>query len=69
VRVDVVVVNRSGGHGQVQLELRLTSTSPPRTLAAERSLELDDHERLELTIDIPAPDGDYAAAAHVLYPD
>jgi hypothetical protein len=70
VRVHVAVVNRSSGHGQVQIELRLTSRSSPRTLAAGRPLELDGHERVELAIDVSAPDGgDYAAEAHVRYPD
>lgn len=69
VRVDLMVVNRSRGHGQVQIEIRLQRTSDPRSLAADRTLELDGHQQLELTVDIPAPDGDYVAQARAFYPD
>jgi hypothetical protein len=69
VRVGLSVVNRSGGHGQVQIEIRLRDARARRELAAERTLEIDGHEQLELVVDIPAPDGDYTAEARALYPD
>ena len=69
VRVELVVVNRSGGHGQVQIEIMLRAARGGRTLTAERPLELDGHQRLELSVDIPAPDGDYVAEARAIYPD
>ena len=69
VRVELDVANRSHGHGQVQIDIWLRSGSPPHTLAAERSLELDDHQRLELAVDIAAPDGHYTAEARAIYPD
>jgi hypothetical protein len=68
VRVELVVANRSGGHGQVQLEISLWA-GPGRTLTDERPLELDGHQRLELTFDIAAPDADYVATARAIYPD
>src|ERR1044071_8490955 len=69
VRVAVVVVNRSGGHGEVQIKIRLRSADRAHTLAAERALEIEGHQRLDLTVDIPAPDGDYIAEANAVYPD
>jgi len=69
VRVDLVVVNGSGGHGEVQIQIQLRSARPPHTVSAERTLELEGHQRLELTVDVPAPDGDYVAEARAQYPD
>jgi hypothetical protein len=69
VRVALVVVNHSGGHGQVQIEIALRATRPGRTVVTERPLELDGHQRVELTVDIPAPDGDYVVEARAIYPD
>lgn len=77
VRVELVVVNRSGGHGQVEVEIRLRPRDAvPGTVPAivpgiviDRPVELDAHERAELTVDVPAPDGDYTADARVQYPD
>jgi hypothetical protein len=69
VRVELVVVNRSGGHGEVQIEILLRTARPGRMLTADRSLELDGHQRLELSVDIPAPEGDYVAEARAIYPD
>jgi hypothetical protein len=69
VRVDLVVVNQSGGHGQVQVELQIRSTRPARTVAAERVVEMEGHQRIELMVDIPAPEADYVAQAQAVYPD
>jgi hypothetical protein len=69
VRVELAVVNRSGGHGQVQIEIRLRDARSRRELAAVRMVEIDGHERLVLIVEIPAPDGDYTAEARALYPD
>jgi hypothetical protein len=69
VRVALVVVNRSAGHGQVQIKIRLHSNDGAHTLAAERALDIDSHQRLDVTMDIPAPDADYVAEASVVYPD
>jgi hypothetical protein len=68
VRVQLVVVNRAGGHGEVQIEITLRARSG-NTLAAEHPMELDGHQRLELDVDIPAPEGDYLVQARALYPD
>lgn len=69
VRVSLVVLNRSAGHGQVQIKTRLRSTNPAHELATESELELDSHQRLELIVDIPAPEADYIAEAEAMYPD
>jgi hypothetical protein len=69
VRVELVVVNRTGGHGQVQIEIRLRDARSRGEVAAERPLEIAGHQRLELIVDIPAPDGEYTAEARALYPD
>lgn len=69
IRVSLAVVNRSAGHGQVQIKIRLRSTDRAHTLAAERALEIDGHQRLDLTVDIPAPGADYVAEASAVYPD
>jgi hypothetical protein len=69
VRVDLVVINHSGGHGEVQVEIRIRSTSPARTVAAEREVEMAAHQRIELTVDIAAPEADYVVEAHAQYPD
>jgi hypothetical protein len=69
VRVELVVVNRSGGHGQIQIEIRLREARSGRELAAEHPLELDAHQHVELIVEIPAPEGAYTAEARALYPD
>ena len=69
VRVALVVVNRSAGHGEAQIKIRLRTRDGAHVLAAERSLELEGHERLDLTVDIPAPEADYVAEASGVYPD
>ena len=69
VRVELVVVNRNGGHGQVQIEIQLRNARSRGVLAAEHALEFDGHQRVELIVDIPAPDGEYTAEARTLYPD
>ena len=69
IRVSLAVVNRSGGHGQVQIEIHLRNTRTADALEADRSLELDGHQRLELIVDIPAPEAEYVADARAVYPD
>lgn len=69
VRVALVVLNRSAGHGEAQIKIRLRTRDGAHVLAAERSLELDGHQRLELIVDIPAPEADYVAEAYGVYPD
>ena len=69
VRVVLVVLNRSGGHGEVQLKIRLRTPDGTHTVAVERSLDLDGHQRLDLTVDIPAPEADYVVEADSVYPD
>jgi hypothetical protein len=69
VRVALVVLNRSAGHGEAQIKVRLRTRDGAHVVAAERSLELDGHQRLDLTVDIPAPAADYVAEASGVYPD
>jgi hypothetical protein len=69
VRVALVVLNRSAGHGDVQIKVHLRTRDGAHVLAAERSLELEGHQRLEMSVDIPAPEADYVAEAHGVYPD
>lgn len=69
VRVDVDVVNRSRGHGQITLEISLVHRGDGTTIVAERTLDLEAHQRSHVTADIPAPEGPYIARARAMYPD
>ena len=70
-RAVAVVQSRSTGDCRAggTRSVRLRSSDGAHTLAAERTLEIDSHQRLDLTMDIPAPDADYAAEAFAVYPD
>lgn len=68
-RVMLDVVNQGRGHGQVQLEITLRDARLGRAIQAERTVELRAEQRLQLTEDIPAPEGVYAVAVRVEYPD
>jgi hypothetical protein len=68
-RVMMDVVNQGRGHGQVQLEITLRDASLGHAIKAERMVELRAEQRVQLTTDIPTPEGVYSAAVRVEYPD
>jgi hypothetical protein len=69
VRVELDVVNRSGGHGQATIDITLVSRGTGATILSERTLELTAHQQVHLTVDVAAPRGDYDVHATAIYPD
>jgi hypothetical protein len=68
-RVVIELVNRSSGHGQVEVQIELREATTGAVVVAERMLELADHQRAELVVDVETPAGSYSASARVHYPD
>lgn len=68
-RVTVELVNRSSGHGQIQVEIELRDASTGNVILTERVLELGDHQRVQLVADVETPPGSYWASVRVQYPD
>jgi hypothetical protein len=68
-RVIVDLVNRSHGHGQIQVNIELRDTSTGNVIPTERLLELGDHQRAQLVADVETPAGSYVASVRVHYPD
>lgn len=71
-RVTVDLVNRSTGHGQVQVRIELHDTTSGAPIIAERTIELVEHQRTQLVTDIETPAGPFPASAATVraqYPD
>jgi hypothetical protein len=68
MRVTALVRNRGRGHGQIEVEVVLRDRAARRTIHADRELELEAHETVELSADIPAPPGSYDVVATAKYP-
>lgn len=67
-RVELVLHNRNGGHGEVAVDITLRGASG-RVVKATRLVELRAHETIELATDIAAPADQYTANAEASYPD
>lgn len=63
----LAVVHNAGGKGEITLEVTLRARG--RSIRETKTLDMEAHERLSLTIDVPAPPGDYTATAAAKYPD
>jgi hypothetical protein len=68
-RIAVDLVNRSAGHGQIQVRMELRDTATGELIVAERMLELSDHQRTQLVTDIETPAGQFSASVRAQYPD
>jgi hypothetical protein len=66
-RVSLDLENRAGG-GQVEVQLELRD-SQGRVVRAERTIEIDRHQKLHVEADIETPPGTYTVRAKVEYPD
>jgi hypothetical protein len=66
-RVETRLVN-SGGRGQVELLVRLRNNQTGRVVTHQHPVDLQPRDRADVTIEVPAPPGDYAAEVEVQYP-
>lgn len=64
----LVAVHNAGGQGEVTIEVTLHAQGG-RPIRETKTLDMEAHERLSLTIDVPAPAGDYTATVAAKYPD
>ena len=64
----VIAVHNAGAGGEITLEVTLRAPGG-RSLRESKAIDMEAHEQLSLTIDIPAPPGDYTATATAKYPD
>ncbi len=67
-RVELVLRNGGGGHGEVAVDITLHGASG-RVIKATRMIELRAHQTIELATDIAAPVDQYTASAEASYPD
>jgi hypothetical protein len=67
-RVTVDLLNRGRGHGQVEIQITLRDSTADRTVTAERTVELAEHQRIQLVTDVETPPGSYSVAARAEYP-
>lgn len=65
VRVTGRLINR-GGHGTVEVHVTLHG---PVALRADHTVDVEDHQTVELAIDVAAPAGAYTAEATAEYPN
>ena len=68
--VTVVVANRSGGEGQVELKVTLRDGTGSVVAREERSLELQGNETVTLVMELRVPDGAQGLRVHAeaVYP-
>jgi hypothetical protein len=67
-RVTIDLANRSGGHGEVELQITLRGASGG-CIRASQQVELDAHEQLRIYVDVPAPPESYTVDVRSEYPD
>jgi hypothetical protein len=67
-RVSLDVRNDGRGHGEVELEIILTSPRGNR-FRETQTVELNAEERIELAVDMAALPDTYVATVHAKYPD
>jgi hypothetical protein len=65
VRVTGRLLNRAG-HGTVEVHITLHGAV---TLRADHTIDVEDHQTVELAIDVAAPPGAYTADATAEYPN
>lgn len=66
-RVDARLIN-AGGSGQVELTVRLRNKQTGWIVTQQQSVELQPHDRDDVSVELPAPPGDYAVDVSVQYP-
>ena len=63
-----IAVHNAGGEGEITLEVTLRAPGG-RSIRKTETVDLEAHERLSLTVDVPAPPDDYTATVSAKYPD
>jgi hypothetical protein len=66
-RVEARLVN-AGGRGQVELTVRLRNKETGRIVTQEQPVDLQPRDRADVTLEVPAPPGEYTVDVTVDYP-